>query len=166
MGDVQGKRKGDPDIERVLGIQTREDQLGFCEKRNDLLKYTRSAEKGIKFHNKKHKGAKFKLVEIISACSFFSMGVWEHINFTASEDDKSLKLFFAELSHGEAHWGRNHNTEAEKITACCLLEEGELCISFVPSYSHSGSTKDYCGFCPHENKVHHPLQGFTAGIRW
>ena len=137
-------------------------------------------------------------MEIISACSFFSMGVWEHINFTASEDDKSLKLFFAELSHGEAHWGRNHNTEAEKITACCLLEEGELCISFVPSYSHSGvclsismhelyfiitcivfyiivsglfiiiigSTKDYCGFCPHEDKVYHPLQGFTAGIRW
>jgi hypothetical protein len=118
------------------------------------------------------------------------MGVWEHINFTASEDDKSLKLFFAELSHGEAHWGTNHNTEAEKITACCLLEEGELCISFVPSYSHSGvfvnfyarvvfyiivsglfiiiigSTKDYCGFCPHEDKVYHPLQGFTAGIRW
>lgn len=80
------------------------------------------------------------------------MGVWEHINFTASEDDKSLKLFFAELSHGEAHWGTNHNTEAEKITACCLLEEG--------------STKDYCGFCPHEDKVYHPLQGFTAGIRW
>jgi len=66
------------------------------------------------------------------------MGVWEHINFTASEDDKSLKFFFAELSHGEAHWGRNHNTEAKKITACCLLEEGELCISFVPSYVHSG----------------------------
>ncbi|KAL9403109.1 hypothetical protein Peur_000081 [Populus x canadensis] len=198
MGDVLGKIKGDPDIERDRGIQTREDQLGYCEKRNDLLKYTRSAEEGIKYHNKKHEGAKFKLVEIISACSFFSMGVWEHINFTASEDDKSLKLFFAELSHGEAHWGTNHNTEAEKITACCLLEEGELCISFVPSYSHSGvclsismhelyfiitcivfyiivsglfiiiigSTKDYCGFCPHEDKVYHPLQGFTAGIRW
>ena len=29
-----------------------------------------------------------------------------------------------------------------------------------------GSTKDYCGFCPHEDKVYHPLQGFTAGIRW
>jgi len=149
-------------------------------------------------------GAKFKLVEIISACSFFSMGVWEHINFIASEDDKSLNLFFAELSHGEAHWGRNHNTEAKKITACWLLEEGELCISFVPSYGLSGvfvnfyarivfyhymhsilyccfwfvylfiiifiiiigSTKDYCGFCPHENKIYHPLQGFTAGIRW
>lgn len=82
-------------------------------------------------------------MEIISACSFFSMGVWEHINFTASEDDKSLKLFFAELSHGEAHWGTNHNTEAEKITACCLLEEGELCISFVPSYSHSGVFVDF-----------------------
>ncbi|KAJ6950930.1 hypothetical protein NC651_004565 [Populus alba x Populus x berolinensis] len=172
-----GKRRLSPDIERDREIQTREDKLGFCEKRyfyyseihptgNDLLKHRRSAEKAIKYYNKKHKGAKFKLVEIISACSFFSMGVWEHINFTASEDDKSLKLFFAELSHGEAHWGRNHNTEAEKITACCLLEEGELCISFVPSYSHSGSTKDYCGFCPHENKVHHPLQGFTAGIRW
>ncbi|XP_052308497.1 uncharacterized protein LOC7471693 isoform X2 [Populus trichocarpa] len=119
MGDVQGKRKGDPAIERDRGIQTREDQLG-----NDLLKYTRSAEQGIEYHNKKHEGAKFKLVEIISARSFFSMGVWEHINFTASEDDKSLKLFFAELSHGEAHWGTNHNTEAEKITACCLLEEG------------------------------------------
>lgn len=140
-----GKRRLSPDIERDREIQTREDKLGFCEKR-------RSAEKAIKYYNKKHKGAKFKLVEIISACSFFSMGVWEHINFTASEDDKSLKLFFAELSHGEAHWGRNHNTEAEKVTACCLLEEG--------------STKDYCGFCPHENKVHHPLQGFTAGIRW
>ncbi|KAL9403111.1 hypothetical protein Peur_000090 [Populus x canadensis] len=152
MGDVLGKIKGDPDIERDRGIQTREDQLGYCEKRNDLLKYTRSAEEGIKYHNKKHEGAKFKLVEIISACSFFSMGVWEHINFTASEDDKPLKLFFAELSHGEAHWGTNHNTEAEKITACCLLEEG--------------STKDYCGFCPHEDKVYHPLQGFTAGIRW
>ncbi|XP_034897417.1 uncharacterized protein [Populus alba] len=119
-----GKRRRFPDIEQDRDIQTREDKLGFCEKRNDLLKYTRSAERAIKYHNKKHKGAKFKLVEIISACSFFSMGVWEHINFTASEDDKSLKLFFAELSHGEAHWGRNHNTEAEKITACCLLEEG------------------------------------------
>jgi len=82
--------------------------------------------------------AKLKLLEIISACSFFSMGIWEHINFTASEDDKSLKYFFAELSHGEAHWGRNHKTEAEKVTACCLLEEGELCISFVPSYARSG----------------------------
>nr|XP_034897421.1 uncharacterized protein LOC118035871 isoform X5 [Populus alba] len=119
-----GKRRRSPDIERDREIQTREDKLGFCEKRNDLLKHRRSAEKAIKYYNKKHKGAKFKLVEIISACSFFSMGVWEHINFTASEDDKSLKLFFAELSHGEAHWGRNHNTEAEKITACCLLEEG------------------------------------------
>ncbi|KAJ6967166.1 hypothetical protein NC652_004656 [Populus alba x Populus x berolinensis] len=119
-----GKRRRFPDIEQDRDIQTQEDKLGFCEKRNDLLKYTRSAERAIKYHNKKHKGAKFKLVEIISACSFFSMGVWEHINFTASEDDKSLKLFFAELSHGEAHWGRNHNTEAEKITACCLLEEG------------------------------------------
>jgi len=29
-----------------------------------------------------------------------------------------------------------------------------------------GSTKDYCGFCPHEDKVYHPLQGFTAGIHW
>ncbi|KAL3612906.1 hypothetical protein D5086_003926 [Populus alba] len=133
-----GKRRRFPDIEQDRDIQTREDKLGFCEKRNDLLKYTRSAERAIKYHNKKHKGAKFKLVEIISACSFFSMGVWEHINFTASEDDKSLKLFFAELSHGEAHWGRNHNTEAEKITACCLLEEGGLCISFVPSYARSG----------------------------
>jgi hypothetical protein len=133
------------------------------------------------------------------------MGIWEHINFTASEDDKSLKYFFAELSHGEAHWGRNHKTEAEKVTACCLLEEGELCISFVPSYARSGmfvnfyaaivfyhftlcilyycfwfvylfitffiiiiigSTKDYCGFCPHENKIYHPLQGSTAGIHW
>ncbi|XP_061987054.1 uncharacterized protein LOC133705700 isoform X3 [Populus nigra] len=28
MGDVQGKRKGDPAIERDRGIQTREDQLG------------------------------------------------------------------------------------------------------------------------------------------
>jgi hypothetical protein len=33
MGDVQGKRKGDPAIERDRGIQTREDQLGYCEKR-------------------------------------------------------------------------------------------------------------------------------------
>ncbi|KAG6790848.1 hypothetical protein POTOM_007017 [Populus tomentosa] len=161
-----GKRRRSPDIERDRKIQAREDKLGFCEKRNDLPKHRRSAEKAIKYYNKKHKGAKFKLVEIISASSFFSMGVWEHINFTASEDDKSLKIFFAELSHGEAHWGRNHNTEAEKVTACCLLEEGELCISLVPSYAHSGSIKDYCGFCPHENKIYHPLRGFTAGIRW
>jgi hypothetical protein len=34
MGNVQGKRKGtDPAIERDRGIQTREDQLGYCEKR-------------------------------------------------------------------------------------------------------------------------------------
>ena len=33
MGDVLGKIKGDPDIERDRGIQTREDQLGYCEKR-------------------------------------------------------------------------------------------------------------------------------------
>ena len=42
MGAVQGKRKGDPDIERDRGIQTREDQLGFCEKRYNFffaLKY-------------------------------------------------------------------------------------------------------------------------------
>ncbi|XP_061972123.1 uncharacterized protein LOC133694575 [Populus nigra] len=145
-------RRRVPDIEQDRGIQTREDKLGFCEKRNDLLKHRRNAEKAIKYYNKKHKGAKFKLVEIISACSFFSMGIWEHINFNASEDDKSQKNFFAEFSHGEAHWGRNHKTEAEKITACFLLEEG--------------STKDYCGFCPRENKIDHPLQGFTAGIRW
>lgn len=147
-----GERRRSPDVERDREIQTREDKLGFCEKRNDLLKHRRSAEKAIKYYNKKHKGAKFKLVEIISACSFFSMGIWEHINFNASEDDKSQKFFFAEFSHGEAHWGRNHKTEAEKITACFLLEEG--------------STKDYCGFCPRENKIDHPLQGFTAGIRW
>ncbi|XP_073261786.1 uncharacterized protein [Populus alba] len=88
-----GKRRRSPDIERDREIQTREDKLGFCEKR-------RSAEKAIKYYNKKHKGAKFKLVEIISACSFFSMGIWEHINFTASEDDKCL-IFFLLNCHME-----------------------------------------------------------------
>jgi len=141
--------------------------------------------------------AKLKLLEIISACSFFSMGIWEHINFTASEDDKSLKLFFAELSHGEAHWGTNHNTEAKKslhvvcwkkvnyafllfllirTLVCLSISMHELyfiitCIVFYIIVSGLfiimiGSTKDYCGFCPHEDKVYHPLQGFTAGIRW
>ncbi|CAH9072446.1 unnamed protein product [Cuscuta epithymum] len=114
-----------------------------------LEQKTELAELALKFYNSIH-NTSYELVEALKCLVVFPEEHY-HLNFTAKlpeGPDTSPKLFFAELQEDEDFY--SYEDEANRLTACVIMEQGE--------------GKRSCASCSEVDGLLHPLDGFCYGV--